>query len=146
MGYSLINENVLSSVLSVRDRFLKADGDMIPRRAVIMVAAFEEILILDDRVLREFQSSPRLEAIVDICSKEDVISSAATVLELDLKLCSLEGNSFKKDFSVEATRSGTVSGLAIWFDAELSASVLLSTSPFSAPTHWKQTLLYLSKT
>lgn len=38
-----------------------------------------------------------------------------------------------------------MSGFVVWFDAELSDSVLLSTSPRSTPTHWKQTLLYLSQ-
>jgi len=69
MGYSLINENVLASVLSVRDRCLKADGIMIPSRAKIFIAVFEEILVQDDPILREMQSSPRLNAVVERCSK-----------------------------------------------------------------------------
>ena len=63
---------------------------------------------------------------------------------MDLRVASLPGNAFTSSFALEATRSGSASGLVIWFDAELSDDVLLSTSPSSAATHWKQTLVYFT--
>ncbi len=41
MGYCLLYENMLPSVLSIRDRCLKEEGLIIPRRAKIILAGFE---------------------------------------------------------------------------------------------------------
>ncbi len=41
MGYFLIFERMLPSVLAVRDKCLADDGEMIPRRAKLLVAAYE---------------------------------------------------------------------------------------------------------
>jgi len=82
---------------------------------------------------------------VEICSKPCVITSSAEVLNLDLLSASLPGNAFKSDFTIEASRFGTLSGIVIWFDAELSEDVVLTTSPFYQATHWKQTILYLAE-
>jgi predicted RNA methylase len=41
MGYFLIFERMLPSVLAVRDRCLKKDGRMIPRAASIQLVAIE---------------------------------------------------------------------------------------------------------
>lgn len=40
-----------------------------------------------------------------------------------------------------ATRPMTVHGLCVWWSAQLSAEVALSTSPLAAPTHWEQLFL-----
>lgn len=69
MGYCLLNEAVLQSVLSIRDRFLKQGGIMIPRRVQMFTAAFEEILVLDEPNLVAFQGAVHLEAIIGICSE-----------------------------------------------------------------------------
>jgi hypothetical protein len=42
MGYFLLQENMLPSVLIVRDRLLKADGEMVPRNAEIIVAGYTD--------------------------------------------------------------------------------------------------------
>ncbi len=45
------------------------------------------------------------------------------------------------DFSFKIQRVGIVHGIGAWFDAHFSGSqcpVVLSTSPYSAPTHWYQ--------
>ncbi len=40
MGYFLLMENMLPSVLAVRDKVLKKDGDIVPRSAEIIVAGY----------------------------------------------------------------------------------------------------------
>ena len=44
MGYFLLYENMLPSVLDVRDRLLKKDGEMIPRSADIFVAGYNDFI------------------------------------------------------------------------------------------------------
>lgn len=41
MGYFLIFENMVPSVLAVRDRYLKPKGKMIPEAGTIVIAAYE---------------------------------------------------------------------------------------------------------
>jgi predicted RNA methylase len=40
MGYFLIYENMLPSVLAVRDKCLKKDGEIIPREASLFIAGY----------------------------------------------------------------------------------------------------------
>ncbi len=40
MGYFLLYENMLPSVLGVRDKFLKVGGEIIPREAFLSIAGF----------------------------------------------------------------------------------------------------------
>jgi type I protein arginine methyltransferase len=40
MGYFLIFENMLPSVLAVRDKCLKEDGDIIPREASLSIVGY----------------------------------------------------------------------------------------------------------
>ncbi len=41
MGYFLIYENMLPSVLAVRDKCLKKDGEIIPREASLFIAGYD---------------------------------------------------------------------------------------------------------
>ena len=41
MGYFLIYENMLPSVLAVRDKCLKKDGEIIPREASLFIVGYE---------------------------------------------------------------------------------------------------------
>jgi hypothetical protein len=42
MGYFLLFENMLPSVLSVRDKYLKEEGTMLPKRTSIYLAAMNK--------------------------------------------------------------------------------------------------------
>lgn len=53
----------------------------------------------------------------------------------------LDTNSFKSDYEILLNRDAKVSGIVVWFETQLSPSVLLTTSPFHDPTHWHQTFL-----
>ncbi len=145
MGYSLIFENMLGSVLGVRDRCLKEDGIIVPRRAQIIIAGFESAPILGGLNYSAVQQSRRSNAIIEVIKPEALITNAASVLDLQLRQESLPGNSFESRFQVLATRSGNIDGIAIWFEVELAEGISLSTSPTQPLTHWKQTLLYLAR-
>ena len=40
MGYFLINEHMLPSVIAVRDKWLKKEGLIIPQRASLLIACY----------------------------------------------------------------------------------------------------------
>ncbi len=47
MGYFLIYENMLPSVLAVRDKCLKKDGEIIPREASLFIAGYSGDVKID---------------------------------------------------------------------------------------------------
>jgi len=54
---------------------------------------------------------------------------------------------FTSDFVLEISRDGDLTAVVGWFDTyfELENPVVFSTGPQSTPTHWKQTVFYLSE-
>jgi protein arginine N-methyltransferase 3 len=50
MGYALLYESMLDSVLCARDRFLRADGVMAPSQCKMMLGLCEGCEIFKDRV------------------------------------------------------------------------------------------------
>lgn len=170
MGYFLLYESMLDTVLYARDKWLykrpkdedndsndRPDGLLFPDRAVVYLCAAEDARTRHERIdfwdnVYGFDMSPikeiaRSEPVVDVVDARRVVSTAAPVLELDLHTCTAEDASFSSDFCVTATRNDYVHGLVAYFECFFSRgvrrSVRLSTSPFERYTHWKQTMFYL---
>ncbi len=59
MGYFLLYENMLPSVLAVRDKVLKKGGEIIPREAVLIIGGYSKPDIL---VFKQEISDPRVGA------------------------------------------------------------------------------------
>ena len=55
MGYFLLRESMLDSVLSARDRYLKPGGAMYPSHATMYVAASFDFMM--DRRMQEFEQA-----------------------------------------------------------------------------------------
>ncbi|CAI6000833.1 unnamed protein product [Closterium sp. NIES-64] len=159
MGYALLYESMLPSVLHARDTWLKPGGALLPDTASMHVAGFED----------EAARTPLVQE-VKAC---DIVTSTATIKHFDLCTVAVLDLDFTSEFCITptlptssaagpapadspaaATPASPASaspalcyGLALWFDTAFSARfcsakpVLLSTSPFCTPTHWAQTLL-----
>ncbi len=82
---------------------------------------------------------------IDICKASQILSDSATVLMIDLREDQFLENKFTSEFTLTALRDGMFGGFAAWFDCNLTESVVLSTSPLSPPTHWKQTIMNLDQ-
>jgi protein arginine N-methyltransferase 1 len=50
MGYFLLYESMLDCILDARDRYLKPQGLIFPDRAVLYIAAVEDIEFRDDKI------------------------------------------------------------------------------------------------
>ena len=97
MGYFLLYESMLDSVLWARDKYLAPGGKMLPDRAIIYVAALEDgqykhqkqtfwddvygvdMSCLTPTVLKE--------PLVDTVDSQAIMSDACKVLDLDLVRC-----------------------------------------------------------
>lgn len=161
MGFYLLHEGMLDSVIWARDQFLAPDGLMFPASASINLAPcsvpsrFDDWDSVDGVRMRSLAKAIRVQKSQKpevLCLRADNLLHDGTVVAwFDLReitLADLEEVAFKEVIVVE--RAGRYQGVCIWFDCEfpISAdaggdSVVLSTSPHSAATHWMQTVVVL---
>lgn len=163
LGFYLFHESMFDSVLFARDKFLKKGGMLFPSHAIIyaspcsmkneftdQIQFWDNVYDFDfsrvsDHFLNQFTEKPY----VGIIPKDDILSKEALVKKFDLlkvKLSELKSFNSKVKFTVE--KKGIMNGICIWFDVFFgNEKNILSTSPYSEETHWKQTIIVLpSKT
>ncbi|KAL9129321.1 MAG: hypothetical protein Q9217_002192 [Psora testacea] len=135
MGYCLLYEGMLDSILWARDRYLKLGGLMIPAHATLCIAPMAEDECFYDRVgfwksVYGFDMSAMSESIErhidteivlgrNICGSTDIFKSfsmySAKVEDLEFA-----GAEFKSTIDKDA--SDGMQGLVIWFDTYFSTT------------------------
>ncbi|CAK9074940.1 unnamed protein product [Durusdinium trenchii] len=157
MGFYLLHESMLESVLIARDRFLRAQGRMLPCSARIWAALveaedlrldmanYEDFLGLDLRLVGEQQLAARTaEPRVEEVHGRRILAEPLVAVDLtDLHQLRVEGTrNLEAQLSFRTWRQGYAAGIAFWFDVGFGRDVILKTDPGSPPTHWKQTVVY----
>ncbi|KHN01970.1 Hypothetical protein glysoja_045965 [Glycine soja] len=163
MGYCLLYESMLGSVLYARDRWLKPGGAILPDTATIFVAGFgkgatslpfwENVCDFDMSCIgNELVIDAARIPIVDVVDSQDLVTCSAILQSFDL--ATMKPN--EVDFTATATLelkpsySGTCCwcyGVVLWFDTGFTSRfcqetpAVLSTSPYMPRTHWSQTIL-----
>uniref|UniRef100_A0A0A8Y1H4 Probable protein arginine N-methyltransferase 3 n=1 Tax=Arundo donax TaxID=35708 RepID=A0A0A8Y1H4_ARUDO len=164
MGYCLLYESMLSSVLYARDHFLKPGGSILPDTATILGAGFgkggtslpfwENVYGFDMSCIgKEVTSNSARFPVVDVVSSQDIVTETAVLHSFDLATMKENEMDFTASFELRLSEDGTVVpgvtwcyGIVLWFDTGFTVRfckekpVVLSTSPFSTPTHWSQTI------
>ncbi|CAN6172040.1 unnamed protein product [Urochloa humidicola] len=164
MGYCLLFESMLSSVIYARDHFLKPGGAILPDTATILGAGFgkggtslpfwENVYGFDMSCIgKEVTSTSARFPVVDVVASQDVVTETAVLHSFDLATMKESEMDFTASFELRLSESGTVVpgvtwcyGIVLWFDTGFTdrfckeKPVVLSTSPFSTPTHWSQTI------
>ncbi|KAJ9133968.1 HNRNP arginine N-methyltransferase [Pleurostoma richardsiae] len=156
MGYFLLYESMLDTVLYARDKFLAKDGLIFPDKATIYVAGIEDGEYKDEKIgfwdnVYGFDYSPLKETalsepLVDTVEFKAVVTDPTPVLTLDLYKCTTDDLAFSIPFELTCRRDDFVHALVAWFDIEFTAChkpIKFSTGPHTKYTHWKQTVFYL---
>uniref|UniRef100_A0A9R1SN27 type I protein arginine methyltransferase n=2 Tax=Cyprinus carpio TaxID=7962 RepID=A0A9R1SN27_CYPCA len=133
MGYFLLFESMLDSVLYARDRYLADDGLVYPDRCNISLAAVGDTQKHSDRIafwddvygfeMRCMKKAVIPEAVVEVLKPETVISEPAVI--------KVRGE------------TAIVGYFDIFFDKNCGNKVMFSTAPGCTKTHWKQTVFLL---
>ena len=155
MGYFLLFEGMLDSVIAARDKYLAPGGLVLPSRCTMHLAAVSDIERYQGLVgfwsdvygfKMSCMSSPILaEASIEVVPWEHVVSDCVQVHNLDINTCTVADTEFASDFVLAISRTCDLTAVVGYFDTffELAQQVVLSTGPQSTPTHWKQTIFYL---
>ncbi|KAI3435512.1 hypothetical protein D9Q98_001578 [Chlorella vulgaris] len=163
MGYALLFESMLSSVLHARDRWLRPGGALLPDIAKIYVAAADEgasglafwkdVYGFSMEAVRSSLKADALQrAVVRCVAPQHLLSEPACVHSLDLATMRAAEQDFTSPFTLTpGAGPKEVHAVVLWFDTLFSERfcaqhpVCLSTGPSGTPTHWMQTVLVLKQ-
>jgi hypothetical protein len=84
MGYCLLFENMLPSVLKVRDACLNDKGILIPSHASIWIAGFSKTSVIEEVDLSSINNASKTSVITEICDKEWLVTKHQRILLLNL--------------------------------------------------------------
>eukprot|EP00549_Striatella_unipunctata_P015881 CAMPEP_0118700664 /NCGR_PEP_ID=MMETSP0800-20121206/16726_1 /TAXON_ID=210618 ORGANISM="Striatella unipunctata, Strain CCMP2910" /NCGR_SAMPLE_ID=MMETSP0800 /ASSEMBLY_ACC=CAM_ASM_000638 /LENGTH=401 /DNA_ID=CAMNT_0006601309 /DNA_START=10 /DNA_END=1215 /DNA_ORIENTATION=- len=156
MGYFLLYESMLDTVLFARDKWLVPDGLLFPDRAVMYICAMEDAKVKEERIeywnnVYGFDMSPikeiaLKEPTVDVVDPQAIVTNSETILNIDLKTCTSKDLEFSSSFRLTATRNDYVHALVAYFECaftQIHKPLGFSTAPYAKYTHWKQTIFYL---
>jgi len=159
MGYFLLYESMLDTVLLARDKFLKPDGLIFPDNATMFIAAIEDqdykeekINFWDNVYGFDFSCIKDIalrEPLVDTVELKAVVTDPCELKHIDLRTAKKEDLTFKAPFTLKATRNDYIHAYLAWFDISFDCThkkVQFSTGPHAKYTHWKQTVFYTPNT
>lgn len=157
MGYFLLYESMLDTVLLARDKYLAPGGLIFPDKAHIFMAAIEDGEYKDEKIgfwnnVYGFDYTPMqkvalAEPLVDTVELKAVVSKPSLAFSIDLYTVKPEDLAFSAPFTVEIERNDYVHAFISWFDVEFTAChkpLKFSTGPHAKYTHWKQTVFYIT--
>ncbi|XP_064610678.1 protein arginine N-methyltransferase 6-like isoform X2 [Liolophura sinensis] len=160
MGYFLLYESMLNSVIQARDRWLKPGGIMMPSVATLYLAPVsdedyeDKISFWKDEVTKLYKVSlatmiPLVKkqmsktVVVKTVSAESIQSHAEIISQFDLKTVTEKDlKMIHKKFSFSCFGHSVLHGLVAWFDVGFPQDIKLTTSPFKDETHWEQCVMY----
>merc|ERR1712141_477110 len=157
MGYCLLYESMLDTVLYARDKWLTPEGHMFPDKASLFMTAIEDheykeskiywwdsVYGFDMSAIRDVALS---EPLVDVVDAKQVVTDSCMMKEIDLKTVKVEDLNFNVPFTIQSRRNDYIHAFVVFFTVELSAChkrTGFSSGPEARYTHWKQTVFYLN--
>ncbi|KAG6428623.1 hypothetical protein SASPL_112876 [Salvia splendens] len=156
MGYFLVYENMLDSVLYARDKWLAKDGIVLPDKASLHLTAIEDADYKEDKIefwnnvygfnMSCIRKQAIAEPLVDTVEQNQIVTNCQMLKTMDISKMDSVDASFTAPFKLVAERDDYVHALVAYFDVSFTKCHKLmgfSTGPKSRATHWKQTVLYL---
>lgn len=126
MGYFLLYESMLPSVLYARDLYLQKDGLLAPSHTRMLLACVANCTVISDRLqfwenvhgfsMQAMKVGLVDEAWTDTFTSDQVISSIETIFELPLQSMTAKQPSFNSPFSLEIKQSCSLQAFVSWFD------------------------------
>ncbi|KAL0122363.1 hypothetical protein PUN28_007233 [Cardiocondyla obscurior] len=155
MGFYLVHEGMLDSVLFARDNFLHEDGLLFPSVAKLYASPCElpsmyefwsDVCGISMRCIgQKYRKNKSLKPEILLLNENDLLAESKLLAWLDLKIISVEEINVLggEDYVSVCKKDGKFQGICIWFAVEFPDGSELSTGPCNEATHWKQTAVVL---
>ena len=171
MGYCLLFEAMLDSVIWARDHYLSAEGLMVPSHANLHIAPLADPDFVASHVsfwhdvygfkMTSMLSNVHDEVLIQSTDPKTIAADSAPFLQLDLHTVTTSELTFQQPFSVTLAEDiDALDGWVIWFDmffmptrgtpvhdnarpADMAKRgfVAFTTGPAAVQTHWQQGVL-----
>ena len=144
MGYMLLYESMLASVVCARDRWLKPGGLMLPSFATLYMAPitnndkyhenidfWRSVYGIDMSAMIPLAKQCSFEEpCIEAIPAENVLSWPVVVKQIDCNTVTIEElETVKADFSVSSIMMASLHGFAIWFDVSFGTRVIHQGEP-----------------
>jgi len=156
MGYCLLYESMLDTVIFARDKWLKPGGLMFPDKASMYITAIEDREYKEEKInwwdsvygfdMSAIRTVALNEPLVDVVEARQVVTDSCKLKDIDLNTVKVEELNFTCPFSISSRRNDYVHAFVAYFTVEFSPChkrTGFSTGPESRYTHWKQTVFYM---
>lgn len=156
MGYFLLYESMLDTVLYARDKWLVEGGALFPDKATLYLCAIEDAEYREDKInfwdnvygfnMGCIKEMALVEPLVDTCDPKQIITNSCAILDIDLYTVTKEELDFSSKFELTFNRDDYCHALVAYFDVVFDKThdkIAFSTGPKAHYTHWKQTVFYL---
>lgn len=163
MGYCLLYEAMLDTVLNARDRYLAVDGIILPDKCTMFLTGIEDRAYKKEKIdwwksvygfdMSYLREAAMIEPLVDMCNPRQVCMNDFVLAQLDIGKMKVEEKQFRVPFKLKAIRNDYLTALVLYFSVEFSpckpnaqgVPLGFSTGPKDKYTHWKQTVFYIDK-
>ncbi|KAL9887245.1 arginine methyltransferase 3 isoform 1-T1 [Glossina fuscipes fuscipes] len=157
MGYFLLFEGMLDTIIYARDNHLASQGKLLPNRCTMSVVGYgddelfnrhvsfwDNVFGVDMSVMRK---EVMQEPLIELVDAENILTEPNCIADFNLLTVGLNYPNFTHVFELLCIKCGTLSALVGYFDTyfELPEPVIFTTSPYGKPTHWKQVVFFLGK-
>ena len=157
MGYFLLYESMLDTVVYARDRYLAPGGTIMPNRASMLITAIEDAQYKEEKIhfwdnvygfdMSSIKPWAMQEPLVDVVEPKAVVGSECAFKEIDIMTVTKEDLVFTAAFDITMQRSDYVHALLAYFNIDFCSEgmkpIRFATGPRDRYTHWKQTAFYL---
>ncbi|KAI0980318.1 hypothetical protein GJ496_009632 [Pomphorhynchus laevis] len=155
MGYCLLFESMLNTVIYARDKWLVNDGLIFPDLVRLFLTAIEDRDYKNEKInwwtnvygfnLSCMRNVAMSEPLVDTVDRRQIVTNSALIKAIDLYKVKVEDLDFTNAFTLVATRNDYVHAFVTYFDVEFTKChkrTGFSTAPGCPYTHWKHTVFY----
>ncbi|KAF9662434.1 hypothetical protein SADUNF_Sadunf18G0052900 [Salix dunnii] len=149
MGYFLLFENMLNSVLYTRDKWLVKDGIVLPDKASLYLTAIEDAEYKEDKIefwnnvygfdMTCIKKQAMGEPLVDTVDQNQIVTNCQQLKTMDISKMVSGDTSFTAPFKLVAERDDYIHALVAYFDVSFTkCHKLMGFSTVSQGNHWKE--------
>ncbi|OWZ17869.1 Arginine N-methyltransferase [Phytophthora megakarya] len=155
MGYCLLYESMLDTVLFARDKWLAPGGHLLPDKCSMFIQGMEDSTKRFDFWnnvygfnMKPIQSKISIrDAFVEDVQPNDIISSRELLQKIDIDHVTYDELDFHSTFKLSITRDATMHGFAssfdIGFERDFPRPEYFTTGAEGTPTHWHQVFFHI---